>query len=134
MTWTPRRTSAVSKGSARSRPAPMPVISSSAFPLPRVRTRSRAPSTSRNCSRGAGQSTVVGGAVGVGSDEGADTGDVPPDDQGLDGLGGFIGVYRLEVGHVPHDVVVEQDSVAAEQVPGLGDDLAGAAGVVHLRD
>jgi hypothetical protein len=40
----------------------------------------------------------------------------------------------LQVGHVPHHVEVQEDAVAAEQVPGLGDDLAGLAGVVHLGE
>ena len=61
-------------------------------------------------------------------------GDVASDDEGLDGFGALVGVQGLQVGHVPHHVEVEEDAVAAEQVPGLGDDLAGLAGVVHLGD
>src|SRR3712207_7355418 len=34
--------------------------------------------------------------------------------------------------HVPDDVVLQEDPVAAEQVAGLGEDLAGGPGVVHL--
>ena len=44
------------------------------------------------------------------------------------------GVNRLDVGHVPHHVEVEQDPVAAEHVAGLGDHLARLAGVVHLGE
>ena len=55
-----------------------------------------------------------------------------PTMQGLDVLGALVGVDRLDVGHVPHDVVVEQDAVAAQQVTRLGDHLAGLEGVVHL--
>src|SRR6266508_256999 len=123
--WIPRAVSSRSNGSARSRLAPSPVTSSSGRPLPRTEVRSRTPSTSTN---------RIAARSGEGSGERADTGDVPSDDKRLDGLRAFVGVDGLDVGHVPHHVEVEQDAVPAEQVPGLGDDLAGLAGVVHLRD
>ena len=50
----------------------------------------------------------------------------------LHGLGALEGVDGLHVHHVPHDLVVEQDAVAAEHVPRLGGYHAGLAGVVHL--
>jgi hypothetical protein len=39
-------------------------------------------------------------------------------------------MYRLDVGHVPDGVEVQQDAVAAEQVPGLGEHTSGLRGVV----
>src|SRR6266702_4565324 len=39
-----------------------------------------------------------------------------------------------DTGDVPHDVEVDQDAVAAEELAGLGDDLAGLACVVHLGE
>jgi hypothetical protein len=59
------------------------------------------------------------------SGKGAGTGDVPADDEGLDGLGAFLGAGRVDVGQVPHHVEVQQDAVAAEQVPWFGDNLPG---------
>ena len=53
------------------------------------------------------------------SGKGAGTSDVPAHDEGLDGLGAFVGVGRLDAGPVPHHVEVQQDAVAAEQVPCL---------------
>ena len=73
-------------------------------------------------------------APGCSSGERPDTGDLAPDNEGLDGFGPLIGVQCLHVGHVPNHVEVEQDAVAAEQVPRLRDDLARLAGVVHLGD
>src|SRR5690242_6765463 len=98
---TPRAVSSRSNGAARSRLAPRPVMSSSGRPLPRTDVRSRTPSTSTN---------RITGWSGQWSGEGADTGDVPADDERLDGLGSFVGVDRLDVGHVPDDVEVEQDA------------------------
>src|SRR6266700_6167596 len=113
----PSRFSSRSNGAASSRLAPRPVMISSGGPVPETEVCSRTPSTSNLVSR-----------------KGTDTGDVPSDDQRLNGLGALVGVQRLDVGHVPHDVEVEQDAVAAEEIAGLGDDLAGLAGVVHLGD
>src|SRR5918999_1336987 len=79
---TPRATSCRSNGSARSRLAPIPVMINSGRPDPRAEVRSRTPSTST--------SRIV-----AWSGEGADTGDIPADDQRLDGLGAFVGVDRL---------------------------------------
>src|SRR4029450_5005905 len=110
ITCTPRADSARSNGAPRSRLAPSPVISSSGGPQPRTEVRSRTPSTSTN-------------RICCWSGEGADTGDLSSDDQRLDGLGALVGVDRLDVGHVPHDVEVQQDAVAAEQVAGLRDGL-----------
>src|SRR5512138_212393 len=121
MVCTPRRFSSRSNGAARSRLAPIPVIRSSGGPArasPETLTRSRTPSTSRKLMSG----------------EGTDTGDVPSHDEGLDRLGAFIRVQRLDVGHMPDDVEVEQYAVAAEQVARLGDNSPRLSGVVHLRD
>src|SRR5690349_2981303 len=99
----------------------MPVISNNGTRAPSASAtamRSRVPSTSTNLT----------------SRKGTDTGDVPSDDQGLDGLRALVGVQGLDVGHVPDDVEVEQDAVPAEQIAGLGHHLASLAGVVHLGD
>src|SRR5680860_23989 len=69
---------------------------------------------------------------GISSGEGADAGNIAAHNQSLDVLGAFIGVDRLDVGHVPYHVVVEQDAVAAQQVPRFGDHLTRLEGVVHL--
>src|SRR6266566_9583378 len=84
----PRPASSRSKGAPRSRFAPIPVIRSSGGPEPRTAVRSRTPPASTNL-------------MARWSGEGAGTGDVPADDEGLDGLGSFIGVDGLDVGHVP---------------------------------
>src|SRR3712207_7398184 len=47
--------------------------------------------------------------------------------------GALEGVDRLHVGEVPGDVVVEQDAVATQDVPGVGHDPPGLGRVVHLR-
>jgi hypothetical protein len=71
-------------------------MSRSGRPEPRTEVRSRTPSTST--------SRIV-----AGSGEGTDTGDVRADDEGPDGFGASVGVNRLDVGHVPHHVEVQQD-------------------------
>src|SRR5215475_8124737 len=104
-----------------SRLAPMPLINSSggrSLRLPEIATRSRTPSTSTNWI----------------SREGTDTGDISSHDESLNGLGAFVGVQGLHVGHVPYDVEVEQDAVTAEQIASFGHNLASLARVVHLRD
>src|SRR4029453_9017793 len=112
---------ASTNGASRSRPAPMPLHRTSGGPglccwrSPPLARAGWAPGrtdTRTSCPR-----TVTRRLR-----EGADTGDVPSDDEGLDGLRAFVRVQRLHVGHVPHDVEVEQDAVAAEQVPGRRDD------------
>src|SRR5215831_20158908 len=107
---TPRTASARSNGVARSRLAPSPVIRSRGGPDPRTEVRIRTPPASTN-------------RMARPSGEGTGTGDVPADDERLDGLGAFVGVDRLDVGHMPHHVEVQQDAVAAEQVTRFGDDL-----------
>src|SRR5664279_1508313 len=123
MTWMPWAMISRSNGSASSSRAPRPLMISNGRPVPRVEIRSRTPSTSRKrMTAGPG-----GGAPGASasadrstaadeSGEGSDTGDVPSDDEGLDGFGALVGVQRLDVGHVPDDVVVQQDPVAAQQL------------------
>src|SRR5580693_7658830 len=64
--------------------------------------------------------------------ERADAGDGAAHDERLHGLGALEGVNGLQVHHVPHDLVVEQDTVAAEHVTRVGGYRAGLAGVVHL--
>src|SRR5262245_25840996 len=95
MTWRPRLANSRSNGSARSRLAPSPVISSSGGPEPRTDVRSRTPSASTN--RMSARS---------GSRERPHTRDVPPYDERLDRLSALVGVQRLDVGHVPHHVVL----------------------------
>src|SRR5262245_48642552 len=123
ITWRPSAASARSNGAPRSRLAPSPVIRKSGGPVPRTETRTRtwsASTSTRLIMRSSG--------------EGAGTGNVPAYDERLNGLGALVGVDRLDVGHVPHHVEVEQDPVATEQVPSLEDHLPCLPGVVHLRD
>src|SRR5918993_1541370 len=121
ITCSPREATSRSKGTPKSRLAPSPVIISTGGPEPRTDVRSRTPLTSTN--------RVVADLR-----ERAHTRDVPSHDQGLDGLGALIGVNRLDVGHVPHDMEVEQNAVATEQVPCLGYDVPGLSGAFHLCD
>src|SRR3954471_24799088 len=119
---TPCTLRARSTGVDSSKLAPIPVSTSSGDPVPRTEVRSRTPSTStyRIC--------------GSSSGEGADTGDVPSDDQRLHGLGALVGVDDLDVAHVPDDVVLEQHAVTAQHVARLGDDLPCLARVVELGE
>src|SRR5262249_56473648 len=98
--WISAPSSRSSNGAHISRLAPIPMSSSSGRPSPRTATRSGTPSivTVRTTRRPL--------------DERADTGDVPSDDQCLDRLGALVRVDGLDIGHMPHDVVVEQDAVA----------------------
>src|SRR4051812_17257195 len=68
------------------------------------------------------------------SGERGQAGDVPTDDQCLDAVGALVGVHDLHVGHVPGDVVLQQQTVPAEDVPGLQADLAGLLRGVHLGE
>src|SRR4029450_8417454 len=67
-----------------------------------------------------------------GSDEGAEAADGTADDQGVHLPGALVGVDRLGVGHEAAHVVLEQDAVAAEQLPGPADRLAHAHGAERL--
>src|SRR6516165_7091476 len=68
------------------------------------------------------------------SDKGAQAGDVAAHQEGLDRLGSLVGVDGLNIGHVPDDVVLEQDAVAAQQISCLGEDFAGLLRVVQLAE
>ena len=68
------------------------------------------------------------------SGEGAEAGDLPPHDQGVDDVGALHRGDHLHVAQVPADLVVEQDPVAAQQVAGLPDHGLRALGVVHLGE
>ena len=50
-----------------------------------------------------------------------------PDQKRLDRLGALVGVDRFDVDHVAHDVVFQQDAVAAEKVARVAHDLASLA-------
>jgi hypothetical protein len=66
--------------------------------------------------------------VAIVSGERGDSGDVPADDQRLQRLSALKRLDRLDVGHVPNDVVCEQDPVAAEKVSRLGSVSSARAG------
>jgi hypothetical protein len=51
--------------------------------------------------------------------EGVEPGDRASDDQGLNGVGALVGVNGFDVGVVPSDVVIEQDPVAAQDIPSI---------------
>src|SRR5215475_16218494 len=80
ITCTSRAASSRSKGVLRSRLAPSPVITSRGDPDPRTAARIRTPPASTN------RMVRPSGA-------GAGTGDVPADDERLDGLGAFVGLH-----------------------------------------
>ena len=64
--------------------------------------------------------------------ESAETRDRAADDEGVDLPGALVGVEGLGVVEEPADVVVDQDAVAAEQLPGPADHLAHPGGAEHL--
>ena len=92
-------------------------------PLPPPPRLSRGPRPGPRAEVGDGARGRGGGDV----SERGDAGDVAADDQRLDGVGALVGVHDLHVGHVPGDVVLQQQAVAAEDVPGLRADPAGLA-------
>src|SRR5215207_4528242 len=53
--------------------------------------------------------------------------------EGVDVVGALVGIDALDISHVLHDAVVEEDTVAAEHVAGEGRDAAGFRDVVHLE-
>src|ERR1700747_287540 len=69
-----------------------------------------------------------------GSGEGALPCDVPADEECLDRLCPLVGVDGLDVAHVTHDVVLQQDAVAAQHVARFPKHLAGLGGVVQLAE
>ena len=52
----------------------------------------------------------------IGSNEGALTGDIPTDDQGLDLGRSFVCDETFHIAHVAYDVKIERDAVATEDV------------------
>ena len=50
----------------------------------------------------------------------------------MDVVRSLVGVDRLQVGHVAHRLVLQQNAVGAEQAPRLASDLAGHRDVVAL--
>jgi hypothetical protein len=66
------------------------------------------------------------------SSEGVEPGDRASNDQGLNGVGALVGVNGFDVGVVPRDVVIEQDSVAAQDIPSHRADPAGSVTGVQL--
>src|SRR5437870_2946547 len=68
------------------------------------------------------------------SDEGAEAGYGFPDDELLHLERALVGVERLGIREEPRHVVVEEDAVAAEQLPRPRDDLARADGGECLRE
>src|SRR5215210_1094000 len=53
--------------------------------------------------------------------------------EGVDVVGAFVGIDALDVSHVLHHAVVEEDAVAPEYVAGECRDAAGLRDVVHLE-
>jgi hypothetical protein len=54
-------------------------------------------------------------------------------DQRLDVVGALERVEGLDISHVAHDVVIEQDSVSRRDIPRVGDNLR-FSGVVPLGE
>ena len=61
-----------------------------------------------------------------------DVGDLTSHDQRLDRVGALEGEDCLHVGEVPRYIMLEQDAVAAEDVPRVGDHRAGTRRAVEL--
>jgi hypothetical protein len=57
------------------------------------------------------------------SDKGAQAGDVAAHQERLDRLRSLVRVDGLNIGHLPDDVVLQQDAVAAQQISCLGEDF-----------
>ena len=69
-------------------------------------------------------SQLQAGEAAVALHEGAEAGDGLADDQILHLISAFVGVERLGIGEEARDVVVGDDTVAAQQFAGPGDRLA----------
>jgi hypothetical protein len=63
---------------------------------------------------------------------GGDAGYALADDEGVDVVGAFVGLYRFEVHHVAHDGVVVGDAVGAEDVAREAGAFEGHPDVVAL--
>ena len=66
--------------------------------------------------------------------ESGNPGDCPAHDQGVDIMGAFIGVDRLQVGRVAHDLELGADAVAAVHVAGDAGDVERLAAIVALDE
>src|SRR6266566_5580815 len=64
--------------------------------------------------------------------ERAQAGDLLSQDQGVDVVRPLVGVHRFEVCEVPHRLVLGQDTVRAEEAPGLARDIGRHVHVVTL--
>mmetsp|Transcript_19535 Transcript_19535/g.28172 ORF Transcript_19535/g.28172 Transcript_19535/m.28172 type:complete len:354 (+) Transcript_19535:133-1194(+) len=81
-----------------------------------------------------GTDTWLGHLVpgGVARNERGDSCDGPAQDQGMNIMCPLVGVHRLQVHHVPDDVVLVRNAVPSQHVPGLPGHLQGLAAVVAL--
>src|SRR6266852_389633 len=55
------------------------------------------------------------------------------DDQAMDIMRAFIGVNRFKIVHMPHDAVVVDDSVGAENVASLTSGFHSDPHIIHLQ-
>lgn len=67
-------------------------------------------------------------------DESADSGDGLAHDQGVDFVGAFVGVHRLQIGHVTEGGVFEGDPVGSENGTGSAGDFESIANVVEFSE
>src|SRR5262245_61366103 len=133
----PARPRATSPALAESRPEALPARLSQAPTAPArsfasIPTNGLAP---RMASTARSPMSLRGSiSPGPSSREGAEPGNGAADDQALHGLRPLVRVQALHVRVVTHDVALQQDAVAAQQVPRLVDDGPRRAGVVQLRE
>ncbi len=55
------------------------------------------------------------------------------DDERLNRAGAFVGEDRFNIGVMAGDMILQQNTVAAQHLTRLGDNLAREPGIVHLR-
>src|SRR3977135_3726628 len=54
-----------------------------------------------------------------------DPGYTLPDHQGVNMVGSFVGLHRLQIAHMTHDRILVHDPVGPQQIPGLAGGLLG---------
>lgn len=64
------------------------------------------------------------GLIDIALDEGAKVSNPAPQHERVDLAGSFVGVDRVDVGHEAPNVMVQQDSVPAQELTGPADGLA----------
>ena len=77
--------------------------------------------------------TTQGGMLAETLTECGDAGDAFADDQFVNVVGAFVGVYAFEIVHVAHDGVIVDDAVGAQNVAGFARGFQSDGHVVHFQ-